>query len=80
MAHVVNQSFQLKEHVTVPLMPDCESNFRLFLGDTREPGDVFLAPDGVLYYDKKRPLGRKHRKRRQIGWQSKTCMIPMRAR
>ena len=33
MAHVVNQSFQLKEHVTMPLMPDSESNFRLFLGD-----------------------------------------------
>lgn len=33
MAHVVNQSFQLKEHITMPLMPDSESNFRLFLGD-----------------------------------------------
>ena len=33
MAHVINQSFQLKEHVTMPLMPDNESNFRLFLGD-----------------------------------------------
>ncbi len=33
MAHVVNQSFQLKEHITAPLMPDNESNFRLFLGD-----------------------------------------------
>lgn len=33
MAHIVNQSFQLKEHVTMPLMPDNESNFRLFLGD-----------------------------------------------
>ena len=33
MAHVVNQSFQLKEHITTPLMPDSESNFRLFLGD-----------------------------------------------
>lgn len=33
MAHVVNQSFQLKEHVTMPLIPDSESNFRLFLGD-----------------------------------------------
>ena len=33
MAHVVNQSFQLKEHITTPLMSDCESNFRLFLGD-----------------------------------------------
>ena len=33
MAHIINQSFQLKEHVTMPLMPDSESNFRLFLGD-----------------------------------------------
>ena len=33
MAHVINQSFQLKEHITTPLMPDSESNFRLFLGD-----------------------------------------------
>ncbi len=33
MAHVVNQSFQLKEHITTPLMPESESNFRLFLGD-----------------------------------------------
>lgn len=33
MAHIVNQSFQLKEHVTMPLMPDSDSNFRLFLGD-----------------------------------------------
>ena len=33
MAHVVNQSFQLKEHITMPLMPDSESSFRLFLGD-----------------------------------------------
>ena len=32
-AHVVNQSFQLKEHITMPLMPDSESCFRLFLGD-----------------------------------------------
>lgn len=33
LAHVVNQSFQLKEHITTPLMPDNDSNFRLFLGD-----------------------------------------------
>lgn len=33
MAHIVNQSFQLKEHITMPLVPDSESNFRLFLGD-----------------------------------------------
>ncbi len=33
MAHIVNQSFQLKEHITMPLMPDGESSFRLFLGD-----------------------------------------------
>lgn len=33
MAHVINQSFQLKERVTMPLMQDNEGNFRLFLGD-----------------------------------------------
>ena len=33
MAHVINQSFQLKEHITTPLMPDSETGFRLFLGD-----------------------------------------------
>ncbi len=33
MAHVINQSFQLKEHVTMPLMSNNENNFRLFLGD-----------------------------------------------
>lgn len=33
MAHVVNQSYQLKESVTMPLMQDNDSNFRLFLGD-----------------------------------------------
>lgn len=33
LAHVVNQSFQLKEHITMPLIPDNDSNFRLFLGD-----------------------------------------------
>ncbi len=33
MAHVINQSFGLKEHITLPLMPDSESTFRLFLGD-----------------------------------------------
>lgn len=33
LSHVVNQSFQLKEHITMPLMPDSEGNFRLFLGD-----------------------------------------------
>ena len=33
MAHIVNQSFQLKEHITMPLIPDSESNFRLFLAD-----------------------------------------------
>lgn len=32
-AHIVNQSFQLREHITMPLMPDNDSNFRLFLGD-----------------------------------------------
>lgn len=33
MAHIVNQSFQLKEHVTMPLMTDNDSSFRLFLSD-----------------------------------------------
>lgn len=33
MAHVINQSFQLKERVTMPLMQDNEGHFRLFLGD-----------------------------------------------
>lgn len=33
MAHIINQSFQLKEQIVLPLMPDNESNFRLFLGD-----------------------------------------------
>ena len=33
MAHIVNQSFQLKEHITMPLIPERDSNFRLFLGD-----------------------------------------------
>ncbi len=33
LAHVVNQSFQLKEHVSLPLLPDSGSSFRLFLGD-----------------------------------------------
>ena len=33
MAHIVNQSFQLKEHVTMPLMKDEDSHFRLYLCD-----------------------------------------------
>ena len=33
MAHIINQSFQLKEHITTPLMADDEGKFRLFLGD-----------------------------------------------
>ena len=33
MAHVINQSYQLKEHITMPLMQDNDSSFRLFLGD-----------------------------------------------
>lgn len=33
MAHVINQSFQLKEHITMPLMQESDGNFRLFLGD-----------------------------------------------
>lgn len=33
MTHIINQSFQLKESVTMPLLASNESNFRLFLGD-----------------------------------------------
>ncbi|MBD5104695.1 MAG: ATP-binding protein [Ruminococcaceae bacterium] len=33
MAHIINQSFQLKEGVTMPLLSSNESSFRLFLGD-----------------------------------------------
>ncbi len=33
LAHVVNQSFQLKEHITMPLIADEDTSFRLFLGD-----------------------------------------------
>lgn len=33
MAHFVHQSYQLKEHVTLPLMEEDEFNFRLFLSD-----------------------------------------------
>ena len=33
MAYVVHQSFQLKEHVTLPLMQEEDSLFRLYLGD-----------------------------------------------
>lgn len=33
MAHIIHPSYQLKEHITLPLMPENESNFRLFLGD-----------------------------------------------
>lgn len=33
MAHIINQSYQLKEHVTMPLMKDDDGSFRLFLGD-----------------------------------------------
>jgi len=33
MAHILNQSFQLKEHITMPLIKDDDSFFRLFLGD-----------------------------------------------
>lgn len=32
-AHIINQSFRQKEHITLPLMPDNESVFRLFLAD-----------------------------------------------
>ena len=33
MAHLINQSFQLKEHVTLPLIKNDDSNFRLYLSD-----------------------------------------------
>lgn len=33
LAHIVNQSYQLKEHITLPLMKEESSNFRLFLAD-----------------------------------------------
>ncbi len=33
LAHIVNQSYQLKEHITMPLVPDSDSYFRLFLCD-----------------------------------------------
>lgn len=33
LAHVVNQSFQVKEHITMPLVADEDSFFRLFLAD-----------------------------------------------
>ena len=33
LAHIINQSFQLKEHITMPLISDEEESFRLFLGD-----------------------------------------------
>ncbi|MDY2575379.1 MAG: ATP-binding protein [Bacilli bacterium] len=33
MAYIINQSYQLKEHVTLPLIKDDDSNFRIFLGD-----------------------------------------------
>lgn len=33
LAHVVYQSYQIKEHITTPLMADNESSFRLFLAD-----------------------------------------------
>ena len=32
-AHILNRSFQLKEHITMPLINNDEGNFRLFLGD-----------------------------------------------
>ena len=33
MAHIIHRSFQLKEHITLPLLEDCDSNFRIFLAD-----------------------------------------------
>ena len=32
-AHIVNQTFQLKERITMPLIPENDANFRLYLGD-----------------------------------------------
>lgn len=62
LAHIVNQSFQLKQHVTMPLIPDGEGKFRLFLGDigmfSYQSGinaSSFIAPDkentlsGIFY-------------------------------
>ena len=34
MAHIVNRSYQLKEHITMPLIQDNDSNFRLYLADS----------------------------------------------
>ena len=33
LAHILNQAFQLKEHITMPLIADDNGKFRLFLGD-----------------------------------------------
>ncbi len=33
LAHIINQSYQLKEHITTPLVADNDSYFRLFLCD-----------------------------------------------
>lgn len=33
MTHIVNQSFQLKEHISLPLIKEDDFKFRLFLGD-----------------------------------------------
>lgn len=33
MAHIIHQSFQLKEHVTLPLIQEDNALFRLYLGD-----------------------------------------------
>jgi len=43
MAYIVHQSFQLDEHVTMPLMGKKESNFRLFLGDI----GMFVYQSGI---------------------------------
>lgn len=43
MAYVVHQSFQLNEHITMPLMSSNESNFRLFLGDI----GIFTYQSGI---------------------------------
>lgn len=33
LAHIVNKSFQLKEHVTLPLLEEMDCNFRIYLSD-----------------------------------------------
>ncbi len=51
-AHIVNRSYQLKEHITLPLIQDNGTNFRLYLADigmfSYQSGinaSSFVAPD-----------------------------------